>query len=339
LQATFYIFHPKREGGEVSSKLHASPQVSSKLGAPVGSWSAEMPFELVDGERRVHILEDEAAYRAYVNASGLKMSNMLELIGVGLEGKRAVLPKEKYKHMLLKNVIVVRSSASDAAEPLVGSYTDMYGILTSEPYKVSFAYKTVRDLLNDSKKKITEQGGTVWTKVKSPITRRFADGDSIVGYTVDELCTISLPHFGSRPAALSATAVESADRPFSATAGSRQVSLGGLSAPCAPCTRIEPLPRPNPSTWRRMRADRVRDRFSRAGERDDGRVRRSTVLGNRWESAGEPWWFERALRALHANRAFTPSQSEHVGEWGDRPQAADAVGVLVDQVLLAARLD
>ena len=75
---------------------------------------------------------------------------------------------------------------------------------------------------------------------------------------------------GGRPAALSATEVESADRPFSATAGSRQVSLGGSNACSAPCTRIYPLPRPNPSTRRRMRADRVRDRFSRAGERDDG---------------------------------------------------------------------
>ena len=63
-----------------------------------------------------------------------------------------------------------------------------------------------------------------------------------------------------------AMAVESADGSFSATLGSREVSLGDLNACCAPCTRIEPLPRPNPSTWRQTRADRVCDRFSRAGE-------------------------------------------------------------------------
>ena len=297
-----------------------------------------MPINLVDGARKLHILDDEIAFRAYVSSKHLKMSNMLELIGMGLTGKRAVVPKVKLNHMLLENVVVVRSSASREAVPLVGSYTDMYGLLKQD-YNISVAYNTFKDLLNGSKPKFTDKNGTVWTKVMSPIMRSFADGESIVGYTVDELCPTSLPDFGSRPAALSATEVESADRPFSATAGSRQVSLGGSNACSAPCTRIEPLPRPNPSTRRRMRADRVRDRFSRAGERDDGRVRRSTVLGNRWESAGEPWWFERALRALHANRAFTPSQSEHVGEWGDRPQAADAVGVLVDQVLLAARLD
>ena len=99
--------------------------------------------------------------------------------------------------MLLENVVVVRSSSSEAAVPLVGSYGYMYGILTSDPYKVSVAYKTFKDLMNGSKVKMREKNGTEWTKVKSRVTRSFADGDSIVGYTVDELCTISLPDFGS----------------------------------------------------------------------------------------------------------------------------------------------
>lgn len=63
-------------------------------------------------------------------------------------------------------------------------------------------------------------------------------------------------------------AVESADGSFSATVGSHEVSFSGSNACSAPCTRIHPLPRPNPSTWRRMRADRVRDRVSCTQERD-----------------------------------------------------------------------
>ena len=47
-----------------------------------------MPIKLVDGARKLHILDDEIAFRAYVSSKRLKMSNMLELIGIGLTGKR-----------------------------------------------------------------------------------------------------------------------------------------------------------------------------------------------------------------------------------------------------------
>ena len=43
-----------------------------------------MPIKLVDGARKLHILDDEIAFRAYVSSKHLKMSNMLELIGIGL---------------------------------------------------------------------------------------------------------------------------------------------------------------------------------------------------------------------------------------------------------------
>ena len=71
----------------------------------------------------------------------------------------------------------------------------------------------------------------------------------------------------------SAMAVECADRSFSATTGNREVSFGGLNACCARWTRLYPLPRPKRSLWRGMRADRLRDRFARTGERDGSRMR------------------------------------------------------------------
>ena len=43
-----------------------------------------MPIYLVDADRVLHILENEAAFRRYVSQrSALKMSNMLELLDVG----------------------------------------------------------------------------------------------------------------------------------------------------------------------------------------------------------------------------------------------------------------
>ena len=70
----------------------------------------------------------------------------------------------------------------------------------------------------------------------------------------------------------STSAVESAESSFSATAGSSEVIVGDPNAWSSRCTRIEPLPRPKRSTWRGTRADRVRDRFSCAGEHVRGRV-------------------------------------------------------------------
>ena len=78
--------------------------------------------------------------------------------------------------------------------------------------------------------------------------------------------------------------LESAASSHFPTAGSREVSFGDPNAWSSRCTRIEPLPRPKRSTWRGMRADRVLDRFSCAGEHVRGRVRRELVLGNGWES-------------------------------------------------------
>ena len=84
-----------------------------------------------------------------------------------------------------------------------------------------------------------------------------------------------------------AAAVQSAESLHSRTAGSLQVSLGTRTACSAPCTRIEPLPRANPSTWLEMRVDRVRERLSCAGARRRGRSRRQLAFENGWESSGE----------------------------------------------------
>ena len=137
-----------------------------------------MPFHLVDETLTLHILADEAAYRAYVTRrKHLKMSNMLELIGMG----RAVAAKhpQKSDHMMLPYLMWLKRDAIAGVVPLVGSYHHMFNRLQRD-HKIKLAYATVKDLFNGSKKQIKDKDGTVWKKTVQPFNMQLMHGASIV---------------------------------------------------------------------------------------------------------------------------------------------------------------
>ena len=156
-----------------------------------------MPYILVDSELVQHFLADESAYRSYVKAKKLKMSNMLELIGIGRELENP--PTFKYKHMLRQNVVWMKCEDFNEAVPLVGSYSEMYASL-KDRHQVTFAYTTFRDLMNGSSEtgSIHGKNDTVrWSKVPMPsAVTQLVDGDSLVGLAADEL---QLPGLKVRP--------------------------------------------------------------------------------------------------------------------------------------------
>ena len=142
-----------------------------------------MPIHLVDGGYRLRILADVAAFRQYVtDHKELKMSNMMELLGIfsGKRGGSVDGVRFKQKHMLLHDVIWVTCDDGSTIVPLVGSPKEMFERLRAVQ-GVAFAYPTVKDLLNNSTKKIKDKDGRVWQKtVAPPSVASLRDGDSLL---------------------------------------------------------------------------------------------------------------------------------------------------------------
>ncbi|MDC0526004.1 hypothetical protein OAO87_03300 [bacterium] len=135
-----------------------------------------MPYHLVDEKRVLHVLADEEAFRRYVaQRKDLKLSNMLELIGVG----RGVAAKEKKNHMLLNDVICLERDGIAGVIPLVGSYGHMHKTL-QQHHNFSLAYDTTKDLFNGKKTQVKDKDKTVWRKTSLPSMMQLTDGASLV---------------------------------------------------------------------------------------------------------------------------------------------------------------
>eukprot|EP00966_Prymnesium_polylepis_P016387 377943-Prymnesium_polylepis.1 len=83
---------------------------------------------------------------------------MLELIGVFSDKRAGSVVTFKQKHMLLHNIVWLTFGDRSTIVPLVGSPREMHDHLTAH-HGVSFAYPTVKDLLNGSKPKIKDKDG------------------------------------------------------------------------------------------------------------------------------------------------------------------------------------
>ena len=189
-----------------------------------------------------------------------------------------------HDYFLLEDTTWMYHRDSRVVLPLFGSQ--------SEKFKQLQRRATLQMGLSSFKTRLLNPGTVSkcgWWSGKEPASvARLADGCSLFNLPSDAAAAGApqLPDFaaGWRSVPQEAIELESAASSHSPTAGSREVSLSVPNAWSSRCTRIEPLPRPKRSTWRGMRADRVRDRFSCAGEHVRGRVRRKLVLGDGWES-------------------------------------------------------
>ena len=153
-----------------------------------------MPIHLVDGDYRLHVLADEGAFRAYVTGRpDLKLSNMLELLGIFSEKRVGTDTKYKQKHMLLRDVVWLTFGDESQIVPLVGSPQEMYQRLQAQ-HGIRFAYPTVRDLLNNSKPRIKDKDGRIWRKTHQPASvANLRHGDSILEALPSEVTTTIYP--------------------------------------------------------------------------------------------------------------------------------------------------
>ena len=153
-----------------------------------------MPIYLVDGDYRLHVLADEGAFREYVTGRpDLKLSNMLELLGIFSDKRVGTETKYKQQHMLLRDVVWLTFGDESKIIPLVGSPKEMYQRLQAQ-HGIQFAYTTVKDLLNNVKPRIKDKDGRIWRKTQMPASvANLRHGDSILEALPPEVTTTIYP--------------------------------------------------------------------------------------------------------------------------------------------------
>ena len=156
-----------------------------------------MPYRLVSPDRKLYLVDNEEDLKGVGKLYGLtskQLGNVRQLLswtGVGNHsGDRndRTERKEAENFQILSRVRWLKHDASSEPVPVVGKPPHIFDNVVTPHPDMTFAYKSLLNLLNGSKQSVSKDGFT-WRLANSPPQIfTLGNGASLVGFHQAEVC-------------------------------------------------------------------------------------------------------------------------------------------------------